>query len=140
MTTGRISQVLQTLAVASTPPSPGGRTPCWSSAWRRRPHRAGDTSHVLPLRSLDCCVCAGWLNTSDLPERSAQLKDTSAESRTTWEARIRTFWISKSVLSVAPAGCAGVRTTAQLWRRRSISITRCGGSILPQRRMPTTSA
>ena len=35
------------------------------------------------------------------------MKDsTSAESRTTWEARTRTFWISKSVLSVAPAGCA----------------------------------
>ena len=32
------------------------------------------------------------------------MKDsTSAESRTTWEARTRTFWISKSVLSVAPA-------------------------------------
>ena len=37
------------------------------------------------------------------------MKDsTSAESRTTWEARTRTFWISKSVLSVAPAGCPGV--------------------------------
>ena len=35
------------------------------------------------------------------------MKDsTSAESRTTCEARTRTFWISKSVLSVAPAGCA----------------------------------
>ena len=38
-----------------------------------------------------------------------RLKDsTSAESRTTWEARTRTFWISKSVLSVAPTGCAPV--------------------------------
>ena len=49
---------------------------------------------------------------------------TSAESRTTCEARTRTFWISKSVLSVAPAGCAPrSRTTAQSWRPRTRSLS-----------------
>ena len=69
------------------------------------------------------------------------MKDsTSAESRTTWEARTRTFWISKSVLSVAPAGCAPafLDHSAVVASANSISITRfsCGGSIFPQRRMP----
>ena len=35
------------------------------------------------------------------------MKDSSAESRTTWEARTRTFWISKSALSVVRAGVLG---------------------------------
>ena len=70
------------------------------------------------------------------------MKDsTSAESRTTWEARTRTFWISKSVLSVAPAGCAPAFSdhSAVVASANSNSITRfsCGGSIFPQRRMPT---
>ena len=82
------------------------------------------------------------MNTSDLAERSTRKKDsTSAESRTTWEARTRTFWISKSVLSVAPAGCAPAFSdhSAVVASANSISITRfsCGGSIFPQRRMPT---
>ena len=53
----------------------------------------------------------------------------------------RTFWISKSVLSVAPAGCAPAFSdhSAVAASANSISITRfsCGGSIFPQRRMPT---
>ena len=70
------------------------------------------------------------------------MKDsTSAESRTTWQARTRTFWISKSVLSVAPDGCAPAFSdhSAVVASANSISITRfsCGGSIFPQRRMPT---
>ena len=87
-------------------------------------------------------VHCGVAEHQDLPERSTRLKDsTSAESRTTWEARTRTFWISKSVLSVAPAGCAPAFSdhSAVVASANSISITRfsCGGSIFPQRRMPT---
>ena len=85
---------------------------------------------------------AGLLRVHRGVERSTRLKDsTSAESRTTWEARTRTFWISKSVLSVAPAGCAPAFSdhSAVVASANSISITRfsCGGSIFPQRRMPT---
>ena len=70
-----------------------------------------------PFGTLDCCVCTvGWLNTRDLPERSTRLKDsTSAESRTTWEARTRTFWISNSAWP-PPGARRRSRTTAQSWR------------------------
>ena len=151
--------------------TPGGCPPAWPRRWGPRPAPGWPASgswsprrsqkvtnapmsfvkaratvtlcSATPFGTLDCCVCTvGWLNTRDLPERSARLKDsTSAESRTTWEARTRTFWISKSVLSVAPAGCASAFSdhSAVVASANSISITRfsCGGSIFPQRRMPT---
>ena len=47
----------------------------------------------------------GYLNTSDLFERNIWLKDsTNVESRMIWDVRIRTFWISKSVLTMALDG------------------------------------
>ena len=74
------------------------------------------------------------------PERAASPRGGVLGGRPA-RARTRTFWISKSVLSVAPAGCAPAFSdhSAVVASANSISITRfsCGGSIFPQRRMPT---
>ena len=85
-----------------------------SHATSEKPSSALTAYALLQRWNVDCCVrTVGQLNTRDLPERSTRLKDsTSAESRTTWEARTRTFWISAW-------GRPGARTTAQSWRLRT---------------------